>query len=105
MKALNRHRKAQLEQRMRLAGLWEDNRVVFLNQVGKTMNAKNLTARSFRPLLERVGLPRSVRLHDPRHTCATVLLKVGRTPSSSRSSSGTKHFHNARHLEAPSIVE
>jgi len=38
------------------------------------MSAKNLTARSFKPLLERAGLPRSVRLHDLRHTCATVLL-------------------------------
>jgi len=38
------------------------------------MNAKNLTARSFKPLLERAGLPRTVRLHDLRHTCATLLL-------------------------------
>ena len=41
------------------------------------MSAKNLTARSFKPLLERAGLPRSVRLHDLRHTCATLLLKAG----------------------------
>lgn len=44
------------------------------------MNAKNLTARSFKPLLERAGLPHSVRLHDLRHTCATVLLKLGQHP-------------------------
>ncbi len=34
-------------------------------------------ARSFKPILERAGLPRSVRLHDLRHTCATLLLKQG----------------------------
>ena len=79
-KALKRHRKAQLEEQIRLAGLWEDHRLVFPNQVGKTINAKNLTARSFKPLLERAGLPRSVRLHDLRHTCATVLLSRGVYP-------------------------
>ena len=65
---------------MRLADLWEDHGLVFPNQVGKTTNAKNLTARSFKPLLERAGLPRSVRLHDLRHTCATLLLGQGVHP-------------------------
>ena len=37
------------------------------------LNAENLTARSFKPLLERAGLSRTVRLHDLRHTCATPL--------------------------------
>jgi len=80
MKALRRHRKAQLEERLRAAGLWEDHGLVFPNQVGKTMNAKNLTARSFKQILERAGLPRTVRVHDLRHTCATILLKVGQHP-------------------------
>jgi integrase len=44
------------------------------------MNAKNLTARSFKPLLECTGLPRTVRLHDLRHTCATLLLGKGVHP-------------------------
>jgi integrase len=45
------------------------------------MNAKNLTARSFKPILERAGLPRNVRLHDIRHTCATLLLGKGVHPT------------------------
>lgn len=44
------------------------------------MNAKNLIARSFKPLLVKAGLPRSVRLHDLRHTCATLLLGKGVHP-------------------------
>ena len=44
------------------------------------MSAKNLTARSFKPVRERAGLPRSVRLHDLRHTCVTLRLKVGQHP-------------------------
>jgi integrase len=44
------------------------------------MSAKNLTARSFKPLLVKADLPRSVRLHDLRHTCATLLLGKGIHP-------------------------
>jgi integrase len=35
--------------------------------------------RSFRPLLERAGLPR-IRFHDLRHTSATLLLAAGENP-------------------------
>ena len=44
------------------------------------MNAKNLTARSFKPLLNKAGLPGTVRLHDLRHSCATVLVGKGVHP-------------------------
>ncbi len=43
------------------------------------MNAKNLTARSFKPILTRAKLP-NIRLHDLRHTCATLLLSKGVHP-------------------------
>ncbi len=35
--------------------------------------------RHFLPPLERAGPPR-VRLHDLRHTCATILLRMGQHP-------------------------
>ena len=35
--------------------------------------------RHFLPLLKRAGLPR-IRLHDLRHTCATILLSMGQHP-------------------------
>ena len=35
--------------------------------------------RHFLPPLERAGLPR-VRLHDLRHTCATMLFRMGQHP-------------------------
>ena len=78
--ALKDHRKRQREERMRLADLWEDNGLVFPNQVGRTMNASNLAARSFKPLLKRAGLPKTVRVHDLRHTCATILFQLGHHP-------------------------
>ena len=43
------------------------------------MSASNLTARSFKSLLRRAGLP-DIRLHDLRHTCATLLLSEGVHP-------------------------
>jgi integrase len=53
---------------------------VFPAQTGTPMNAKNLTLRSFKPLLERADLPRTVQIHDLRHTCATLLLGKGVHP-------------------------
>ncbi len=34
---------------------------------------------SFKPLLRRAELP-TIRLHDLRHTCATILLVAGKHP-------------------------
>jgi integrase len=79
LEALKRHRAAQNEERLRLGTLWQDQGLVFPSMKGTTMNAKNLTARSFKPILERAGLP-NIRLHDLRHTCATLLLSKGVHP-------------------------
>src|SRR5215213_739164 len=48
-------------------------------QVGTPMSAKNMTARSFKPLLKRAGLP-DIRFHDLRHTFATLMLQNGEHP-------------------------
>jgi integrase len=77
--ALTRHKATQNEERLRLGTLWDDNDLVFASRKGTPMNAKNLTARSFKPLLMSAGLP-DIRLHDLRHTCATLLLSKGVHP-------------------------
>jgi integrase len=53
--------------------------LVFLTTTGTTMSCTNLLGRLFKPLLKRAGLP-AIRLHDLRHTCATMLLKMGQHP-------------------------
>jgi site-specific recombinase XerD len=64
------------------ASYWVDTpsgpkrRYVFASQTGKTMSASNVVNRHSRPLLKRARLPRT-RLHDLRHTCATMLLLKG----------------------------
>ena len=79
VEALKRHRAAQNEERLRLGALWQDQGLVFPSRKGTTMSAKNLTTRSFKPILGRAGLP-NIRLHDLRHTCATLLLSKGVHP-------------------------
>lgn len=71
--ALKLHRKRQLEERMRLAGLHRDQGLIFSTQTGAIVGPENLVKRSFKPLLKRAGLP-EIRFHDLRHTCATTLL-------------------------------
>lgn len=77
--ALRRHRGAQREGRVRVLAAWRDLDLVFANELGGPLSASNLLRRSFRPLLERAGLPR-IRFHDLRHTAATLMLGLGRHP-------------------------
>lgn len=77
--ALRSHRKRQLEERTpepeeRFKGL------VFTTSNGTPYTCTNLLAQRFRPLLKRAGLPAATRFHDLRHTCATMLLKMGQHP-------------------------
>ena len=76
LSSLRRHRKSQLEERMRLAGLWKEHDLVFTTGVGTPMSRADLVTRSFKPLLRHAGLP-EIRFHDLRHTCATLLLSRG----------------------------
>ena len=41
------------------------------------ISVHNLHNRSWKPLLERAGLPASTRMHDSRHSAATLLLSKG----------------------------
>ena len=77
--ALKRHRSRQAEERLRLGVAWEENDLVFANEVGRPIEAQNLRNRLFWPLLERAGLPR-IRFHDLRHTAATLMLGRGVHP-------------------------
>ncbi len=77
--ALREHRKRQLEERMRLATLWQDHGLVFPSGAGTPLSGGNVN-RAFKALLKRAGLPPTIRFHDLRHTCATLLLRQGVNP-------------------------
>jgi len=76
---LKAHRKKQLEEKIKLTGLYKDHGLIFATRVGTPINPENLVNRSFKPLLERASLP-EIRFHDLRHTCATLLLGRGVHP-------------------------
>jgi integrase len=75
--ALKDHRKRQLEERMRLAGLWQDQGLVFAGETGSLLNPSNLRNRSFKRIKTRSSVREDLRFHDLRHTCATLLLGEG----------------------------
>jgi integrase len=61
-------------------GLYADDGLVFRSpRAGKPVDHRHLTYRYFRPIPDRAGLPR-IRLHDLRHSCATLLLSKNVNP-------------------------
>jgi integrase len=77
--ALGRHRSRQNQERRAAGPLWQDNDIVFPTLTGTTKSGTNLLGRHFKPLLKRAKLP-PIRVHDLRHTCATILLMTGKHP-------------------------
>lgn len=65
-------RQRQLEQRFKLGPGYEDNDFVFIGQLGGMLSPNTLTNR-FHALQARTGNPR-LRVHDLRHTAATLML-------------------------------
>jgi integrase len=74
--ALRSHLERQLGEIDKAGSLWRENGLVFATAIGTPLSRQNLTQRSFKPLLEKAGLPQ-IRFHDLRHTCATILLSRG----------------------------
>jgi integrase len=52
---------------------WHDMGLVFTNRTGSSMHSYTITGGSFKRIIKRTQLP-DIRLHDLRHTCATLLL-------------------------------
>jgi integrase len=67
--ALRQHRINTAKRRI---GEW-----VFPNANGTPIGHQNLHNRSWKPLLRNAGLPHSVRFHDLRHSCISLLLAEG----------------------------
>ena len=77
--ALGRHRSRQNQERLAAGPLWQNNDLVFPTFTGTTTSGTNLLGRHFKSLLKKANLP-SMRFHDLRHTCATILLMAGKHP-------------------------
>ncbi len=65
----------QLQERLHAGATWKGLDLVFATRRGGPLEAGNVV-RSFKRLLAQAGLP-SMRFHDLRHSCATLLLAAG----------------------------
>ena len=73
--ALRAHRTAQLAERMAAGSVWQDHDLVFCQEDGKPIDPRS-DHRAWRSLLTDAKVPQA-RLHDARHTAATLLLQQG----------------------------
>ena len=72
VEALRAHRAAQLEERIAAGPLWQDHDLVFAQPNGRPIERKS-DWRSWKGRLREADV-REIRLHDGRHTAATLLL-------------------------------
>ena len=75
VEVLKQHRKGQLEERLQAGEAWRDDDLVFTATIGGRIYPPDIS-RAFQRLTDQADLPR-IRLHDIRHTHATLLLKAG----------------------------
>lgn len=73
--ALKAHRRLQLEERMAWGAGWVDSGLVFTREDGTPLRPDYLSALFDR--LTRHAVLRRIRLHDTRHTAATLALRAG----------------------------
>lgn len=69
------HRKRQLEDRLRAGKAWSETGYVFADQLGRPYSPEVVSDR-FDRRVKTSGLPR-IRLHDTRHTAASLMLASG----------------------------
>jgi integrase len=77
-KILKRHRTAQLEERLKAGSRWTESGLVFTSTIGTPLDDRNVR-RAFTTILRGAELP-TIRIHDLRHTCASLLLVQGVHP-------------------------
>ncbi len=76
--ALRLHRTWQVQRRLAAANVWEDGGYVFAQLNGRPFGARQ-DWEAWKRLLKVAGV-RDARLHDARHTAATMLLQQGVAP-------------------------
>jgi integrase len=78
IQALRVHKQRHDQSRGAAGPDWVETGLVFTTSTGRHVEPRNLNI-AFARLIARSGV-RSIRLHDLRHTCATLLLSRGVSP-------------------------
>ena len=76
---LRGHRKRQFEERFAAGSQWRDTGLVFTTAHGGYVEPRNVN-RMFHRLCEIANVPQ-LRVHDLRHSCATLLFTMGVQPA------------------------
>lgn len=75
VEVLREHCAKQKEAREKAGNAWEENNLVFCNRYGMYIHLDTMRT-WFKRLLQAAGLP-AMRIHDLRHSAATLLLEMG----------------------------
>jgi integrase len=76
--SLNRQRAAQRKLKFAAGTKWVESDLVFTTSIGTALDERNVR-RDFEAILKQAKL-RPMRIHDLRHTCASLLLAQGVQP-------------------------
>jgi integrase len=76
LKAFKRHRTRQFEKRLQVAADWINEDLVFPNEWGKPLEPTRVN-RALKKSLHAVGIKHHIRVHDLRHTSASLALRRG----------------------------
>ncbi|MCI0388437.1 MAG: site-specific integrase [Acidobacteria bacterium] len=76
LEMLDRHRKRQLEERMKAGAAWEDNGFIFCDEVGRPYSQSRLRYYC-KQILKAAELPEHFNPYSARHTSATLLIAQG----------------------------
>lgn len=89
--ALKMQKKLQAKEKLLLGPAYQDHGLVFCKEDGTPYNPKDFT-KMFQRVLKNAGLPK-IRLHDLRHTHATLALKKGIHPKVVQERLGHSNIH------------
>lgn len=71
--ALRSHKRRQQEERAKCAE-WHESEYVFTSTIGTPLSPEGLSD-YFKAVLEKAELSKTIRFHDLRHSCATLMIK------------------------------
>ena len=72
---LESHRRSQMKERLAAGPSWRDTGLVFTTATGGPIEPRGVN-RMFSSLCKKAEVP-SIRVHDLRHSCATLLFTMG----------------------------
>ena len=77
---LKRHRRRQLEEKLKTGEKWQDHNLVFTDLKGKPLNLPNIRRRDLQKITKKAGIEKKLTLYSLRHTSASLLIANGVDP-------------------------